>query len=176
MIKICRIDELHKQDVNLKNEPFTIFGKLNVTYLNGKWDYTVQSFPEEMRSELRFPDEEYDYYDNSFYFLGAYDNDDCIGLAVLQRADFRYIYLYDLKVNRNYRNQGVARLLIEKAKEVASANGYNGIYTIAQDNNVAACKFYLKNGFTIGGLDTNVYRGTPQEHKSDVILYLDCAD
>ncbi len=58
MIKICRIDELHKQDVNLKNEPFTIFGKLNVTYLNGKWDYTVQSFPEEMRSELCFPDEE----------------------------------------------------------------------------------------------------------------------
>ena len=63
--------------------------------------------------------------------------------------------------------------LIEKAKEVAKENGYQGIHTVGQDNNLAACKFYIKSGFVIGGLDTKVYQGTKQEGKKDILFYLD---
>ena len=42
-------------------------------------------------------------------------------------------------------------MLVEKMVEVATEHGYRGIYAVAQDNNLAACKFYLKNGFVIGG-------------------------
>ena len=86
----------------------------------------------------------------------------------------KLMYLYDLKVNREYRHKGVARLLLEKAKEIALSSGYSGIYTQGQDNNLGACLFYIKSGFYIGGLDTNVYKGTKQEGKSDIIFYLDC--
>ncbi|HNX16683.1 MAG TPA: GNAT family N-acetyltransferase, partial [Bacilli bacterium] len=48
-------------------------------------------------------------------------------------------------------------------------------YTIAQDNNLSACLFYLNNGFRIGGLDTEIYKGTPQEGKSDIFFYKDCS-
>ncbi|MBR6607453.1 MAG: hypothetical protein IKK98_02130, partial [Oscillospiraceae bacterium] len=51
--------------------------------------------------------------------------------------------------------------------------GCRSIYTQGQDNNLAACRFYLKHGFVIGGLDTMVYNGTSQQGKSDVIFYLD---
>ena len=64
--------------------------------------------------------------------------------------------------------------VIERAKELAREKGYRGIYVIAQDNNLGACLFYLKCGFRIGGFDTEIYRGTVQEGKSDIIFYLDC--
>lgn len=38
---------------------------------------------------------------------------------------------------------------------------------------IGACLFYLKNGFVIGGLDTNVYKGTSQEGKKDILFYCD---
>ena len=62
---------------------------------------------------------------------------------------------------------------LEKAKELAAKKGYLGIYTQAQDNNLSACLFYLNNGFRIGGLDTEIYNGTNQEGKADILFYLD---
>ena len=38
------------------------------------------------------------------------------------------------------------------------------------DNNLSACLFYIKTGFKIGGLDTNVYKGTKQEGKADIFF------
>ncbi|HIZ56688.1 MAG TPA: GNAT family N-acetyltransferase [Firmicutes bacterium] len=143
------------------------------TYINETWDYSIEKFCQV--SEMCFPDENYQYEkmaENSI-FIGAYDGNRCIGLAILQRAFFKYMYLYDLKVNNSYRKMGVAKALIEKAKMVAQENGYCGIYTQGQDNNLGACLFYLKTGFVIGGLDTKVYQGTPQEGKKDIYFYLD---
>ena len=62
-------------------------------------------------------------------------------------------------------------MLIEKSKQAAAEQGYLGIYTQGQDNNLGACLFYLNNGFVIGGLDTHVYNGTSQEGKSDILFY-----
>ena len=64
--------------------------------------------------------------------------------------------------------------MIERAKAVAAGEGYRGIYTQGQDNNLAACRFYLKNDFRIGGLDTELYNGTPQQGKRDIVFYLEC--
>lgn len=85
----------------------------------------------------------------------------------------KYMYLYDLKVNRNYRGQQIGKMLIDKSKEVAVSQGYKGLYTKGQDNNLGACLFYLKNGFVIGGLDTHVYVGSSQERTSDILFYFD---
>ena len=81
------------------------------------------------------------------------------------------MYLYDLKVNKEYRGQKVGRMLIDEAKKLATELGYSGIYTRGQDNNLGACLFYLRSGFCIGGLDTNVYKHTNQEGKADILFY-----
>ena len=109
-------------------------------------------------------------------FIGAYDNNRCVGLAIMQQGFCKYMYLYDLKVNRDCRGMGIGQKLMERAKEVAVQAGYRGVYTIGQDNNLAACLFYLKNGFRIGGLDTEVYNGTKQEGKADIIFYWDLVE
>lgn len=176
MIDIKIIDEAHKDDINIPNEPFRLIGKMIPSYSDEKWSYSVRRFKEEDITEMCFPDENYDYDEmkEESTFIGAYDNGKCVGLAVLQEAFFKYMYLYDLKVSKAYQRMGVGDALIQKAKEVCKEHGYSGIYTQGQDNNLSACLFYIKTGFCIGGLDTNVYKGTKQEGKADIVFYLDC--
>lgn len=173
MITVKLIDRRKKEDINIPNQPFKLFGLMLPSYNNGKWDHTEIVFPPENHTEMCFPDENYDYDEMSkkHIFIGAYDDDNCVGLAILRQSMFRYLYLYDLKVNTEYRGEGVGALLIEECKKVALEQGYIGIYTQGQDNNLSACRFYLKNGFEIGGLNTHVYNGTSQENKKDILFY-----
>lgn len=175
MIVIREITPARKSDVNIPNEPFPLFGRMVPAYQDGIWSHRCVLFEEKDVSEMCFPDENYDYDEmrENSVFLGAYDGEACVGLAILQDGMCRYMYLYDLKVSRACRSQGVGRALIEKAKETCKTKGYRGIYTQGQDNNLGACRFYLKAGFRIGGLDTEVYKGTKQEGKSDIFFYLD---
>ena len=171
-IEIRIIDREHKADISIPNEPFTIFGRLIPAYDGEKWSYTTELFPE--KSEMCFPDENYIFEEMSdCVFIGAYADEKCVGLAIMQDHWTKHMYLYDLKVNASVRGRHVGRKLMEKAREVALERGYRGIYTIGQDNNLTACLFYLANGFHIGGLDCDVYRGTNQEGKRDVLFYTD---
>lgn len=171
MIKL--VDQNHKDDINIVNESFDLVGKFLPSYVNRKWSHDISYFEES--SEMCFPDENYDFeqLSKNSVILGAYVGHKCVGIAILQNYWFKYMYLYDLKVNKSYRNSHVGSMLMEKAKEVAKLSNYNGIYTRAQDNNLGACMFYLKNGFAIGGVDTNVYKGTSQEDKIDILFYLE---
>lgn len=167
------ISEEQKADINIKNEPFRLFSRIVPSYADGVWSYTLTPLPKE--STMLFPDEGYDYdsmKENSV-FVGAYEDKKCIGLCVLQTSMFRYMYISDLKVNADQRGKGVGKALIRRSAEIAKERGYIGLYTIGQDNNAAACLFYLGCGFRIGGLDTDVYNGTSQQGKSDIYFYLD---
>lgn len=175
MITVKRIDKNSQNDVRLANEPFPLWGRLNPSYQNGQWSYSVEEYSLDARSEMCFPDENYDFdqMSNDFFFIGAYDGETCIGLAVLQNHFLKYLYLYDLKVNRNYRSKGVGKLLVDEMLVLAKEQNYRGVYATCQDNNLSACYFYLAAGFRIGGLNTEVYKGTSQEGKSDIQFYLD---
>lgn len=174
MIGIKIIDKANERDINIKNEPFKLWGRVCPSYTDGVWGYSLTRFKDEEITEMCFPDENYNYDEMSkdCVFIGAYDGERCIGLAILQNGFFKYMYLYDLKVDAAYRGQHVGHMLIDKAKEIAEDRGYIGIYTIGQDNNAGACLFYLGYGFRIGGLDTEVYTGTSQEGKADILFYL----
>ena len=171
LVEICRIDLAHGQDSRLKNEPFILWGRMIPELHDGVWSYRTERFSEER--EMCFPDEPYDLEKETGIFLGAYEDGTCIGLAVLRRHMFRYLYLDDLKVKRNRRGCGVGGRLIQACMEEARALGMIGVYTVGQDNNLSACLFYLNHGFSIGGFDNRAYRGTVQEDKADIYFYRD---
>ena len=75
------------------------------------------------------------------------------------------------RVCREARRMGAARRLLEEGMAIAREEGYQGVSTICQDNNLNAALFYLNSGFAIVGLDTRVYDGTKQAGKSDIFLY-----
>lgn len=169
------ITKEHCEDILLKNDPFPLWGRMIPSYVNEQWSYTVERWPKGACSEMCFPDEAYDYdaMGSDTVFIGAYDGKECVGIVLLQKAFFKYMYIPDFKVSAAFRRQGVGRMLIEKAREVAKERGYRGLYLQGQDNNLNACLFYIRAGFRIGGLDTEVYKGTKQEGKSDILFYLD---
>ena len=171
MIEIKKITEENKQDLNIPNEPFQMPGRLIPTLQDGVWSYRTETFPE--IATMVFPDENYDFDEISAkgVIYGAYEDEQCIGVAVYQDYFLKHMYLYDLKVNASARGKGVGKLLIEAGMEAAEERGYKGLYTVAQDNNLNACMFYLSAGFDIGGFDNRVYDGTSQEGKSDIIFY-----
>lgn len=169
------IPESRQNDINLKNEPFPIWGRLIPSLEHGKWSSHVLKFPEKQWTVMTFPNEKY-HYDQTqekTIFVGAYQDAECVGLGVLQKAPFQYLYLADLKVKTKYRRQGIGRKLITASMKIAHQHHYRGLYTIGQDNNLSACLFYLKTGFVIGGFDNHVYQGTTQANKADIIFYHD---
>ena len=170
-IDIRRIDMDHAADTNIPNEPFSVWGRMIPALERGKWTYTIEKY--ESATEMCFPDFPYEVGQEGSVFLGAYDGAQCIGLAVLRRDMFRYLYLDDLKVNSAYRSQGVGAKLITACMEEARNQGMRGVYTIGQDNNLSACLFYLKQGFEIGGFDNRCYDGTSQEGKANIYFYRD---
>lgn len=168
--KVTKEKEL---DLRLPNESFDLVGKLDVSRVNNEWLYDTELF--DQTETMTFPDEDYKFEDvhEKGFAIGAYENNICVALAVYEHNWNKYLFLNDLKVNREFRKQGVASELIKQGQAFAQKFGYKGIYTIGQDNNLAACQFYLKQGFVIGGLNTNDYKHTPQEGKADIYFYLE---
>jgi ribosomal protein S18 acetylase RimI-like enzyme len=168
-----KITEETKAALQLPNEPFELFGQMIVHRKDNQWLHETKLF--DQVETMTFPNEDYDFelISQRGFALGAYHNNKCIGLAIYQYDWNKYLFLHDLKVTRAFRKQGVAGELIKEGQKYAAALGYEGLYTIAQDNNLAACKFYLKQGFEIGGLNTHDYQHTKQEGKADIYFYLE---
>ena len=173
-MKIIKIDKEHTQDLKIKNEPFDLKGKIEVTFDGKDWHSIKILFSDEEIKQMTFPDEDYDFDKlNGHVLFGAYENNECVGLAILTKDFNSRLYLSNLKVKRNYRHHGVAKSLLNEAYKYVLENELIGLFTICQDNNVDAFDFYIKFGFKIGGYDNNVYRNTKQEGKADILLYLD---
>lgn len=174
-VELKRISKDNEKSLLLKNEPFDIFGELIVKRCNEKWAYEIKKYaPKEIKQQT-FPDEGYKLKDviKRGFAIGAFNGKQTVGLAIFNNQWHKYLYLEDLKVSEKYRQKGVAHSLLQFSEEVAKSNGYKGFWTIGQNNNVAACKFYLKYGFEIGGLDTKSYDHTSQMGKQDIHFYYD---
>ena len=173
-IRVRRIGPDRAGDVSLPDRPFRLWGRMVPALKNGVWSYETERLSVE--SEMCFPDCPYDVGEAGATFLGAYEEetDRCVGLAVLREEMFRYLCLDDLKVNRAYRGRGVGCMLIEACMGEAARQGRQGVYAVAQDNNLSACLFYLRCGFELGGFDNRSYRGTAQQEKANLFFYRDC--
>ncbi len=58
-----------------------------------------------------------------------------------------------------------------QALEWAKENKYAGLMLETQDVNVQACRFYAKNGFVIGAVDTMLYSNTPAAGEYAIFWY-----
>ena len=146
-ITIRRVGADRAGDIRLPNEPFPLRGRLRVRYADGVFSWAAETWPEDRVTYQTFPEEDY------------------------EKPWNRWLYLSDLKVCREVRRMGAARRLLEEGMAIAREEGYQGVSTIFQDNNLNAALFYLRTGFQIGGLDTRAYDGTKQAGKSDILLY-----
>lgn len=174
------IRELEADDLdNLPeiDDSFIVNSRLifSLSKINKQIEYTVEDVPSYEKSYLQ------DQYDDELAYTEYINNpeqviyiailqDQIIGVMVLKKNWNHYAYIEDIKVDKKYRSLGVGRRLIEQATQWAKESNMPGIMLETQNNNVAACRFYEKCGFVIGGLDFLVYRGIHEE-SDEVAMY-----
>ena len=156
--------------VNNANEPFSIIGKVLPEFYNGIWSYEEELY--ETPSEIRFPDDKLDwsaYIDsNEKVVLLAFHEDACIGQIRLVKDWNRFAYIENIAVKKDFRKSGVGHLLLEAAEAWAKEQSLIGLSLEAQNDNLIACRFYVKEGFVLGGVDTLKHSANAE---IDITLY-----
>jgi GNAT superfamily N-acetyltransferase len=71
--------------------------------------------------------------------------------------------LWDLRVHPEYRGQGVGKRLFEAAIAWAQRHGCRELRVETQNVNVAACRFYARQGCTLGEAHPLAYPDLPEE-------------
>jgi streptothricin acetyltransferase len=116
-------------------------------------------------------------------FLIAYDDQTPVGGAAVLchtptihmlagRTDLAV--LWDIRVAPTHQGQGVAQLLFTRVKRWSQHRGLTQLKIECQNNNVAACKFYHKQGAVLGEINTYAYYHEPEcAHETQLIWYLD---
>ncbi|MCQ4087878.1 GNAT family N-acetyltransferase [Saccharibacillus sp. JS10] len=155
-IILVRFDVEHIPYINDTNEAFPIFGRLIPTFQQGIWTYTEELF-EDTRF-ICFPDDRLDWgsyinNDQKVIFLAFYGAE-CIGQIRLVRDWTNYAYIENIAVRGSHRGRGVSDMLLDQAESWAREQELIGLSLEAQDDNLAACRFYIKQGMKLGGVDT----------------------
>jgi streptothricin acetyltransferase len=81
-----------------------------------------------------------------------------------------YAHIENLFVAREFRRQGLARELVERAVAWAESRNLAGVMLETQSNNVPACQLYESCGFSLKGFDSSLYRGLDR-HSQEVALF-----
>ncbi|ASI36551.1 MULTISPECIES: GNAT family N-acetyltransferase [unclassified Exiguobacterium] len=156
--------------INDTNESFPIIGKVLPRFSDGIWSYEEQLY--DTLSEIRFPDDTLDwstYIDSSEKIvLLAFHENECIGQIRLVKDWNRLAYIENIAVRSSFRKSGVGHLLLEAAETWAKEQSLIGLSLEAQNDNLIACRFYAKEGFVLGGVDTLKQSANPE---IDITLY-----
>ena len=92
------------------------------------------------------------------------------GVHMLEGRDDLAV-LWDLRVHPSARRSGVGTRLLNCAIQFARASGFTFLKVESQNTNPAACRFYAKSGFELGGVRRGLYAEYPDEVQ--LLWYLD---
>lgn len=81
-----------------------------------------------------------------------------IGYLMVSRCWSGFALVDDLAIDRQWRGGGIARMLMDHAVAWTRQAGMPGIRLETQSTNVAACRFYARYGFVLGGHDRYLYQ------------------
>ena len=169
-MNIKEIDKKTMKDVHKVDGTFTVNSKLVLHVENNTITYTIVEVPP---YEKRYKDDDIDLTyisdpDKTIYL--AYINETIAGHIILRKNWNNYAYIEDIAVDVQFRQQGIGKALLNYAKEWAKKKKLAGIMLETQNNNVAACKFYERCGFILGGFDKYLYKGL-HTNTEEIALY-----
>ncbi len=149
------------QNVNKLDGSLWVDSRLSLSAVDGKINYTVVPIVGYLKPY------EVDQIDAPAYIgnpdraiFFAYVDGQLAGQIILRKNWNRFAWVEDIAVDAHFRRQGVGRALMQRAVEWAKSRGLPGIMLETQDIRVAACRFYERFGFELGGFDRLLYKGT----------------
>ncbi|MFC6445009.1 GNAT family N-acetyltransferase [Shinella zoogloeoides] len=95
-----------------------------------------------------------------------------VGYIALSTGWNNLAFVDDLAVDAEWRGTGAAQRLMQQAIQWAREKDLPGLRLETQTNNVAACRFYLRQGFVLGGHDRHLYEGlSPGTRETALFFY-----
>lgn len=91
-------------------------------------------------------------------------------IGVATQAQRRRCVVWHLYVDKAHRRRGIGRRLMGAAEAHARASGCDLLWVETQNVNAPAIAAYRALGFTMCGLDTALYHGTPEAGEVAVFL------
>lgn len=175
MYTIVRIDKARLFMLPHPQQPMDVFGRV-VPAFDGK-EWRVTEIQNESVASVTYPNEAFDpseYIDNprqaAFLVL---ENEACVGSVRVCKRWNGGGFIDDIAIDRAHRGHGLGMRLMNEAVRWCGENGLYGVSLETQDWNVAACRFYMKYGFTLGGIDTRVYAKPPYRGAIALYFYLE---
>jgi GNAT superfamily N-acetyltransferase len=173
-LKIVELDPINVHDINKMDSSFVVRSRIVPCMREGGFGYTLEEVsPVYMKTYLN------DGFDYTGYIGNpdkaarlAYVNSEAVGQVLASRWWNKLAWIEDIRVEGRYRRTGVATKLMDAATEWARKTRMPGIMTETQDVNVPACLFYRQYGFSLGGVDRMVYRGTESSSETALFWYL----
>lgn len=107
----------------------------------------------------------------------ARSGDHIVGCLLMSEHWNRHAWIDGLVIDSGSRRLGAGRLLMAQAEAWTRSQGLPGIMLETQNVNVAACRFYARCGFVLGGVDQRLYRGfDPETIEAALFWYRDLRD
>jgi GNAT superfamily N-acetyltransferase len=170
-LRIAELDLANINDINEVGSTSEVRSRIVPYMKEGGFGFTLEEVPAVYTKT--YPNDEFDY----TTYIGnptktariAYINSEPVGQVVPARWWNNLALTEDMRVDSKYRRTGIATKLMDAAINWAREAKRRGIMLETQDVNVSACLFYRQYGFTLGGVDRMLYRGT--ENSSETALF-----
>ena len=172
--KIVRFDDTMLDLLPQPQEAFEIIGKLVPRYDGKEW--SISEILLDTPYMKTYPDDVFDpkiYVENpnEAAYIAMLDGQRVGSIRVGRRWN-KNAFIDDLLVDQTHRGRGVGTMLMDAAVQWGKENGFHGISLETQDNNLLACRFYLKYGFKLGGIDRHSYDAFPNSDETALYFYL----
>ena len=96
-------------------------------------------------------------HDEGLGLVAEHDGQIVASLVAQPRQTNRTLKVPDLRVDYDYRRQGLGSALLFRAIQAARDAGLRAVVLQTRSNNYPAARFLLKTGFELAGLDTQLY-------------------
>lgn len=169
---IVKMSHANMNDFNKPNESLTVIGRVIPKYENDKWSYTEELFSEPYDKQYDNEEIGIDYvneFGKAVFFY--YEDNECIGRIRLRSNWNGYGLIENISVVKKWRRKGIGLKLLSQGVEWARNNNCAGLMLETQDVNVSACRFYAKNNFIIGAVDTMLYSNFETAKEKAIIWY-----
>lgn len=158
---------------------FLVDSRLSLRAHDGVIDYDIVPLPPYRKRYHDQADDddlrEYLDAEDRIAFL-AIEQDEAIGRVLVSTNWNGYALIDDIAVDAARRRSGAGAALLQRAIDWARERGHPGLMLETQDHNVAACRFYARHGFVLGGFDRFHYRhDAAVRHEAALFWYLDFA-
>jgi ribosomal protein S18 acetylase RimI-like enzyme len=101
---------------------------------------------------------QYQGYVHNGFSLGAYDDDELVGLAISEvQAWSNRLWVYEFHIAPAYQGKGIGTRLMNELIQRARQAKLRAIFCETQTTNVPAIGFYRKMDFTLDGINLNFY-------------------